>query len=76
MIDTGHRCDRHVGEAFPPRCYDCMAEASKPPQTPPVTYWGRCHVPGHEEYILTRSCPTCAACERAANDPSTMEGAS
>lgn len=22
--DTGARCDRHVGEPFAPRCYDCV----------------------------------------------------
>ncbi len=23
-IDTDARCERHVGEAFPPRCLDCQ----------------------------------------------------
>jgi len=26
--DDGIRCDRHVGEVFPPRCDDCLEAAS------------------------------------------------
>ena len=26
-IDSGVRCERHVGEVFPVRCDDCSAEA-------------------------------------------------
>lgn len=26
-LDTGERCEEHVGEVFPPRCYDCAAAA-------------------------------------------------
>lgn len=25
-MDTGVRCDAHVGEIFPPRCFDCEKE--------------------------------------------------
>lgn len=28
-VDQGHRCDRHIGEVFPPRCSDCDIEALK-----------------------------------------------
>jgi len=36
-IDSGVRCDRHVGEVFPPRCSDCTAEAKaeKPAELTP-----------------------------------------
>ncbi len=27
--DLGIRCDRHVGEAFPPRCADCDAATAE-----------------------------------------------
>ena len=26
-VDNGIRCDRHVGELFQVRCYDCQQEA-------------------------------------------------
>ena len=26
-LDHGIRCDRHIGEVFPPRCRDCDAAA-------------------------------------------------
>lgn len=26
-LDHGIRCDRHVGEVFPPKCGDCLREA-------------------------------------------------
>jgi hypothetical protein len=28
-VDLGLRCDRHVGEVFPPRCSACDVEAVK-----------------------------------------------
>lgn len=28
-IDHGARCDRHTGEAWLPRCYDCDAAAAE-----------------------------------------------
>ena len=29
-IDNGERCDKHVGEAFPPRCDNCAALSQVP----------------------------------------------
>ena len=32
FVDPGERCDRHVGEVFPPRCSDCLTiTADSPP---------------------------------------------
>jgi hypothetical protein len=28
-VDLGARCDAHIGEAFPPRCAACAAEAAR-----------------------------------------------
>lgn len=32
-VDPGPRCDRHVGEVFPPRCVDCEQEIDSEPGT-------------------------------------------
>jgi hypothetical protein len=39
-LDHGARCERHVGEVFPPRCDECTALAKdvRPAHTPRIGY--------------------------------------
>ena len=62
---TGERCDRHVGEVFPPRCSACDALQR---ERPPERHRRLGFIPGS-------SCPLhpnwplpCLKCERIADD--------
>lgn len=62
------QCDRHVGEAFPPRCSECDALAVDAAATKFATrlktsYQPATECPRHPGYPLE---PTCAKCERDA----------
>lgn len=47
------RCDRHVGEAYPPRCNDCDALQPVEPERPPaVGVYSSTECPDHEGYYL------------------------
>jgi hypothetical protein len=48
-LDYGVRCERHVGEVFPPRCADCACEAvAADEKTAPVRL---------SRYIPNSECP-------------------
>lgn len=65
MIDVGARCDRHVGEVFPPRCAECASGVAG--STPPTPRY-KVYVPG-SECPLHRGYPMpCDRCEREALD--------
>lgn len=58
-IDTGERCEAHVGEVFPPRCNDCETErATAHPQVPRCGYFPGTECPSHRERPLP--CDRCA----------------
>jgi len=46
-LDHGIRCDKHVGEVFPPRCADCTAAALERDQATAPVRFGR-HLPNSE----------------------------
>lgn len=68
-IDAGVRCERHVGEAFPPRCYDCTALAADtlplPTDPPPVGVYSSTECEIHAGYFLP-----CEKCFRVELEPS------
>jgi hypothetical protein len=74
-LDHGIRCDRHVGEVFPPRCRDCNAAAREDDAATLAARYART-LPGaecdlHAGYVLDRHPDgqmTCARCERDADD--------
>lgn len=75
-IDTGERCERHVGEAFPPRCYECAAlaaEAAAPPvgelaDAPVVGCYAAVECERHPGYFLP--------CDRCWRDAHAADAAS
>ncbi|MBF4463448.1 MULTISPECIES: hypothetical protein [unclassified Rathayibacter] len=75
-IDTGERCERHVGEAFPPRCYDCAALAAgaaappavKPAAAPFVGCYAAIECERHPGYFLP--------CDRCWRDAHAVDAAS
>lgn len=68
-IDIGARCERHVGEVFPPRCSDCSDAAAEAFERqpavevsgPPGGVYSSTECPTHPGYFLP-----CDACARAA----------
>lgn len=54
------RCPEHVGDLYPPRCYDCEALQTRPPIKA-----GMCSK--HPDYPSSDRWP-CAKCERADTD--------
>ncbi len=70
-LDHGMRCDRHIGEVFPPRCSDCSREAAERDEAtasvrlavPAGTANAMCSV--HPEYPSSDRWP-CARCQRDA----------
>jgi hypothetical protein len=65
-LDHGVRCERHVGEVFPPRCGDCQAEARAADEaTAPIRH-GRfvpdseCPVHRGWPLLVTGGCERCA----------------
>jgi hypothetical protein len=79
-IDTGARCDRHVGEVFPPRCADCDALQDEegmhsprtpeplPPGTPACGYFPGSHCPRHFDHP-----EPCRKCQREGFTPATPD---
>jgi hypothetical protein len=67
-LDHGIRCDNHVGEAFPPRCLDCEAEARKALGIPRAGFIPGSECVAHPAYPLPR-----ARCARDSIAPSTPE---
>jgi hypothetical protein len=65
--DHGARCDKHVGEVFPPRCNDCVtAQADDVCQTDTTRRAPKRYIPG-SECPLHRGYPMpCDRCERDA----------
>jgi len=62
-VDLGGRCDRHVGEVFPPRCGDCDALHHERATVPAAGF-----IPG-SECITHRGYPLpCARCARELED--------
>jgi hypothetical protein len=60
--DIGARCDRHVGEVFPPRCLDCERLNHHDPK-PRTGYLPNSECPKHKYYPLP-----CDRCERDRSD--------
>lgn len=61
-IDTGIRCDRHIGEVYPVRCFDCDAARATTADeliVPRVGYIPGSECPLHPYYPLP-----CSKCER------------
>jgi hypothetical protein len=58
-LDLGHRCESHVGEAFPPRCDDCRRLADDAAAIPRCGFIPGSECPVHRHYPLP-----CVACER------------
>lgn len=62
-VDTGQRCDRHTGEVFPVRCYECDRAVSI---YAPLTKYGECtRHPGYPA--------PCRRCQEAADRPDGVE---
>lgn len=59
MIDLGIRCDRHTGEVFAPRCFDCLTAQLEARPKVELDYCIHGRVDGAH-------CPTC---ERASSRP-------
>lgn len=57
-IDTGARCEAHVGEVFPPRCVACDAERSTGRPVPRSGYFPGAECAAHAGYPVP--CPRCA----------------
>jgi hypothetical protein len=61
-LDHGHRCDRHIGEAFRVRCTDCDREAERATAERTVAgrvrYQAGSHCPRHDGYM--QPCDACA----------------
>lgn len=64
-IDTGARCEAHVGEVFPPRCAECIALQVAHPlmQVPACGYIPGSECGEHPNYPLP--CARCARENRA-----------
>ena len=64
-LDTGERCDRHVGEVFPPRCADCGTASDTPqqPRRPRVQYVHGAMCPVHVGYPM-KTTGRCDRCDR------------
>jgi hypothetical protein len=58
-LDTGARCDEHVGEVFPPRCPECEALQEPLPTPRYKTYVPGSECPLHRGYPMP-----CDRCER------------
>ena len=57
-LDHGVRCDKHVGEVFPPRCADCTREAAEADAMSAPTRFAEC--------VLHRGWPEpCGRCAEA-----------
>lgn len=68
-IDTGARCEAHVGEVFPPRCADCAdLQAAHPLMIPACGYIPGSACADHPDYPLP-----CARCAREVGTTTTNE---
>lgn len=66
-LDHGVRCERHVGEVFPPRCSDCNAAArAEDERTAPVRLGGLVECELHVGYFNFAGRQCCERCKRDA----------
>ena len=63
-IDLGVRCDKHTGEVFPPRCYDCQTLATELHEQPRVGFIPGTECKKHPGYPLTSPAGRCERCIR------------